>query len=371
MKTAITDMLGVDFPLLAFSHCRDVVAAVTNAGGFGVLGAAAFTPDELDVELGWIDNHVGGRPYGVDVLVPATLADTSAAGDPSAALPPEHLAFVNDLLRRYGVLGAGEQIEPGRDQPGRLTHEAAEALLDVAFAHSIRLVGNALGPPTPGIMERARRHGVPVAALVGSVKHALRQVEAGVDILVAQGTEAGGHTGEISTMVLVPDVVDAAGSLPVLAAGGIASGRQVAAALALGAAGVWTGSVWLTTEESETHQVVKHKMLAATSTDTIRSKARTGKPSRQLRTVWHDEWEGPDSPGALPMPLMGMISEPAMRRIEAAAEAHGEGAERLATYFVGQVVGRLTAIKPARQVVYEIVEEFTATMDRLDDWVAE
>jgi NAD(P)H-dependent flavin oxidoreductase YrpB (nitropropane dioxygenase family) len=207
---------------------------------------------------------------------------------------------------------------------------------------------------------------VPVAALVGTVEHAQRQVEAGVDLIVAQGGEAGGHTGEISTMVLVPEVVDAVAPLPVLAAGGIATGRQMAAALALGASGVWCGSVWLTTEEAETLPAVKAKMLAATSRDTVRSRSRTGKPARQLRSAWTDEWDSADSPGPLPMPLQMIVAEGAMAPIGKAAEAGNEGARQLANYFVGQVVGLMDTVKPARQVVYDMIEEFADALERLN-----
>jgi NAD(P)H-dependent flavin oxidoreductase YrpB (nitropropane dioxygenase family) len=205
-----------------------------------------------------------------------------------------------------------------------------------------------------------------VAALVGTAEHARRQLAAGVDLIVAQGTEAGGHTGEISTMVLVPEVVDAVAPLPVLAAGGIATGRQMAAALALGASGVWCGSVWLTTEEAETAPAVKEKMLAATSRDTLRSRSRTGKPARQLRSAWTDAWEGPDSPGTLPMPLQMIIAEPAMRQIDKLAESGHEGARELSNYFVGQCVGLMNTVKPARQVVYDMVEEFADALERLN-----
>jgi NAD(P)H-dependent flavin oxidoreductase YrpB (nitropropane dioxygenase family) len=249
----------------------------------------------------------------------------------------------------------------------RVTAEGATGLIDVALKHPIRLIASALGPPPPVMVERARAAGVPVAALVGTVEHARRQVAAGVDLIVAQGTEAGGHTGEVSTMVLVPEVVDAVAPVPVLAAGGIATGRQMAAALALGASGVWCGSVWLATEEAETEPAVKRKMLDATSLDTVRSRSRTGKPARQLKSAWTSEWdEAPESPGSLPMPLQMLLAEGAMDRIGRAAEAGNPGARDLANYFVGQVVGQLNQIKPARQVVYEMIEEFTDAVERLE-----
>jgi NAD(P)H-dependent flavin oxidoreductase YrpB (nitropropane dioxygenase family) len=372
MKTEVCDRFGIEFPLFAFSHCRDVVAAVTNAGGFGVLGAVAYTPERLEEELCWIDDHVGGRPYGVDVLVPGKIAKEAEApgGLDSllAAVPAEHWDFLARLFEKYGVPApdAGHD-DPRAGSAGRqVTKEGAGELIDVALKHPIRLIASALGTPPPVMVERARAAGVPVAALVGTVAHARRQVEAGVDLIVAQGGEAGGHTGEISTMVLVPEVVDAVAPLPVLAAGGIATGRQMAASMALGASGVWCGSVWLTTEEAETLPAVKAKMLAATSGDTVRSRSRTGKPARQLRSAWTDEWDSPGSPGPLPMPLQMIVAEGAMAPIGKAAEAGNEGARQLANYFVGQVVGQLNAVKPARQVVYDMIEEFAGALERLN-----
>jgi len=374
MHTDVCAMFGVEFPLFAFSHCRDVVAAVTNAGGFGVLGAVAYSAERLDAELSWIDRQVDGRPYGVDVLVPGGIAEPAGADGAAVldAIPQAHREFVARLFAKYGVplpdgpAGAAGLGAETADVARRVTAEGATRLIDTALKHPIRLIASALGPPPPVMVERARAAGVPVAALVGSVEHARRQVAAGVDLIVAQGMEAGGHTGEISTMVLVPQVVDAVAPIPVLAAGGIATGRQMAAALALGASGVWCGSVWLTTEEAETDPVVRRKLLAATSRDTVRSRSRTGKPARQLRSAWTREWdEAPESPGPLPMPLQLLLAEGAMRRIARAAESGNPGAEELANYFVGQVVGQLDRVRPARQVVYEMIEEFTETLDRL------
>jgi NAD(P)H-dependent flavin oxidoreductase YrpB (nitropropane dioxygenase family) len=245
--------------------------------------------------------------------------------------------------------------------------ELQRRLIDVAFGHNIRLIANALGPPPDWLIERAHEQGVLVAALAGKAKHALRHVEAGVDFVIAQGYEAGGHTGEIATMVLVPEVVDAIAPVPVLAAGGIANGRQMAAALALGAEGVWTGSVWLTTEEAETHPVVKQKFLAATSSDTIRSRSRSGKPARQLKSAWTDAWEDPKNPDPLPMPLQPQLVNQAWRRIEHAAHK-SPGAERLINYFVGQVVGSMNDVRSVRSVVEEMLQQYVDTMERLDRW---
>ncbi|WP_327583058.1 nitronate monooxygenase family protein [Nonomuraea sp. NBC_00507] len=369
MRTAICERLGIEFPLFAFSHCRDVVAAVTNAGGFGVLGAIAYSPEQLDTELTWIDERVGGRPYGVDVLVPGKIDDSAL--DRRAHLldfiPDRHRDFVTHLLAKYGVSAPAQPLTAVADELGRrVTAAGATGLIDVALKHPIGLIASALGPPPGEMVAKARQAGVPVAALVGTVEHARRQVAAGADLIVAQGTEAGGHTGEIATMVLVPQVVDAVAPVPVLAAGGIASGRQMAAAMALGADGVWCGSVWLTTEEAETAPAVKRKMLAASSLDTVRSRSRTGKPARQLKSAWTEEWDsGPESPGPLGMPLQILLSEGAMARIGAAAEKGEPGAVDLVNYYVGQVVGQLDQVKPAREVVYDMISEFGEAVERL------
>jgi NAD(P)H-dependent flavin oxidoreductase YrpB (nitropropane dioxygenase family) len=367
MRTPICDLLGIDLPLLAFSHCRDVVAAVTNAGGFGVLGASMQSAQVLEQELSWIDEQVRGRPYGADVLVPAKFegkGERLAADALAGRIPSRHREFTDELLAAHG-------IEPAQ-RAGRVTvtvgDEAGEQLLDVAFRHPIALIASALGTPPPQLIERARAAGVPTAALVGTREHAIRQVQAGVDILVAAGTEAGGHCGEVSTLVLVPEVIEAIRGIrpvPVLAAGGIVTGRQIAAAIALGADGAWTGSVWLTTEEAETAPHTKRKMLTATSSDTVRSRSRTGKPSRQLKSAWTAAWEAEGSPGALPMPLQSLLSEPALRRIDKLAEQGNPGAQELATYWVGQGVGLMTKVRPVREVVYEMAEDLAAAAERL------
>jgi NAD(P)H-dependent flavin oxidoreductase YrpB (nitropropane dioxygenase family) len=368
MRTAFTELVGVRHPIAGFNRSPGVVAAVTNAGGFGVLAASAYTPDELDAQLTWIEEQVGGKPYGVDLLVPEKFA----AGDPDnliaslrAQIPETHLAFVSGLLAKYDIPEApgppGKTGTPGtapQDEiAASLNPRGAQALLDVAFGHRISLIASALGTPPPGLVARAKAAGVAVAALVGQAKHARRQLDAGADVLIAQGTEAGGHTGTIATMVLTPEITDIAAGRPVLAAGGIASGRQMAAALALGAAGVWCGSVWLCSEEDVANQAIKAKFLAAASSDTLRSPTRTGKPARQLRSAWHDEWERPGSPAPLPMPLQPLLVNEAWQRIDAAAAAGHEGALRLESFFVGQVVGSFDAIRPAAEITRQMAAE--------------
>jgi NAD(P)H-dependent flavin oxidoreductase YrpB (nitropropane dioxygenase family) len=375
VKTPICDQYGIDFPLFAFSHCRDVVAAVTNAGGLGVLGGTAFSPQELEAELAWIDDQVRGRPYGVDIIVPAKFegkGENLTTGALVDRIPGEYRSFVTELLAFHDI----PSDENRRIGGSSLSGDTGEALLEVALRHPIKLMANALGVPPKYMIEAGQSSGVPVAALVGARQHALKQVEAGVDLIIAQGTEAGGHCGEVSTLVLVPEVLDALAEIgsdvPVLAAGGIVTGRQMAACVAMGAAGAWTGSVWLTTEEAETAPHTVQKFLAASSRDTIRSAGRTGKPSRQLVSDWTDAWapnEGGQKP--LPLPLQSMLVEPTLRRIDKLATNGHPGAQALATYFVGQGVGLMNKVKPARDVVLEFIEDYVAAAERLGGSLAD
>jgi NAD(P)H-dependent flavin oxidoreductase YrpB (nitropropane dioxygenase family) len=378
MKTPVCELLGIEFPLLAFSHCRDVVAAVTNTGAFGVLGAMRYDADELEVALRWIDEQVAGKPYGVDVIVPQRYEGKGEELDPeglAGRISDAHWQFLERLLAEHDLDGVwNREIAIASSRASGLFSDAnVDALLDVAFSHPIRLIANALGPAPERLIDRAKQQGVPCAGLVGAPEHAVRQVQAGVDLVAASGYEAGGHTGEIGTMVLVPEVIAAihGSGVPVLAAGGIVTGRQMAASLALGAAGVWTGSVWLTTHEAETSMFLREKMLRASSRASVRSRARTGKPARQLRTAWHEAWEGPESPGTLPMPLMGMLGGEALERIESAAEGGHEGARELASYYVGQGVGLMTAAKSAGEVVQDFMEDFVAAFEAVAGALAE
>ena len=372
MKSKICDSLGIEFPLFAFSHCRDVVAEVSKAGGFGVLGGAGHTPESLDIELNWIDSHVNGAPYGVDVIVPTSM-DAKEGGltpeEVEARIPLEHKAYVERILAENGIDADGLWDRTiGRDFGDNMREKGAAEVLDAAFSHPIKLVVNALGVPPQAMMQRARAAGVPVGALVGAREHAVKHAEAGVDVLVVAGTEAGGHCGEVSTLVLVPEVVEAVkpyGELPVLAAGGIVTGRQMAACMAMGAAGAWTGSVWLTTAEAETTASVKEKMLAANSRQTVRSRSRTGKYTRQLRSPWTDAWQTEEAPAPLPMPLQSLVSEPALRKIDKLAEGGDPAAKRLATYWVGQGVGLMNGSLSVRTVVFDFMQDFAEAAERL------
>lgn len=375
MKNDVTEMLDLEFPIFAFSHCRDVVAAVSKAGGLGVLGAVAHTPEALEVDLEWIEDEIGDKPYGVDLIIPAKYAGDEDGGyttdDLIKMIPAEHREFIDDILARYEVPPmpdekGGRSLDRGGAAP--FSANAAGPQLDVALAKNTSFVANALGPPPQHMIDAVKGAGRLTGALAGRPSHAEAHERAGVDIIIAQGSEAGGHTGEIGTMVLIPEIVDAT-SRPVLGAGGIGRGRQMAAAMALGAQGVWCGSVWLTTDEAETHPVVKEKFLAATSADTIRSRSLTGKHARMLKSAWTEEWERDDTPDPLGMPLQPILTAQAQRRIDRASHNAGSGAEKLANYFVGQIVGNMNQRKSSTQVVMEMVEEFIEAVEGLKGYL--
>ena len=376
MKSPICEMLGAEFPLVAFSHCKDVVVAVSKAGGVGVLGAVGMSPETLEQELNWIDERIDGKPYGVDVLIPNKMLGKGEEFNAQKLvdmIPQEYRDFRTDVLKNHDI-DAPELRESEGDISAsgfaqNTADQGAKALLDVAFSHPIKLIANALGVPPDWMVKMGKDNDVKVAALLGTKEHAIAQVKAGVDILVVSGTEAGGHCGSVSTMVLVPEVhraIQPYGDVPILAAGGIVTGEQMAASMVMGASGVWTASVWLTTAEAETHPIVKEKMLQASSSDTVRSRSRTGKHSRQLKSSWTDAWESESAPEPLPMPLQPMVAEPALAKVNQLAEGGHDGAVNLATYWVGQGVGLMTESLSAGTVVQEFKQDFINAYERFE-----
>ncbi len=313
-------------------------------------------------------------PYGVDLIAPTSQAATDDdTGETLAAqVPQEHRDYAMSILAQHEI-DAGDVYRERGIRNGILTSKQAGNIIDVAFSHPIKLIANALGVPPRYMLEMGKEKGVAVAALVGAKEHAVRQVEAGVDIIVVSGTEAGGHTGEVSTMVLVPEVCKAVegSGVAVLAAGGIVTGRQMAACMAMGAHGAWTGSVWLTTAEAETPTIIKEKYTQASSRDTVRSKYRTGKYSRQLRSPWTEAWEAEEAPKPLPMPIMSQVSEPALARIAKLADGGHSGAKQLTTYWVGQGVGLMDSVQDTKTVVREFMEDYLGAVERLSGTVEE
>ena len=384
MKSQICELLNIEFPIVAFSHCRDVVAAVSKAGGMGVLGAVGLSPEKLEIELSWIDEHVDGKPYGVDVLVPNSYVgkgENLSTNDLRAMIPQEHREFRADILEKHEIDANdlrsdadSQRTEQNSNQVLGAGLDGAKEVLEVAFSHPIGLVANALGVPPKWMLDMGKENNVPVAALIGAKQHAVKQVEAGVDIIVVSGTEGGGHCGSVSTMVLVPEVRRALkpyGDFPILAAGGICTGEQMAGVMAMGADGVWCASVFLPTTEAETSDNVKEKMIAASSSHTVRSKSRTGKHSRQLKSPWVDAWESKDAPEPLPMPLQTMVSEPALKKVADQAAIGHEGAKQLETYWVGQGIGLVNETLSAGQTVQKFKEEFAESYERLNRFFGE
>ena len=377
MNSKICELLDIEFPLVAFTHCRDVVVAVSKAGGCGVLGAVGMSPEQLEQELKWIDDHIDGKPYGVDVLIPNKMVDQSEKFDPEklkGMIPQEYADFRADVLENHDIEASDLRTldTAGSSFAANTKSDGAKALLDVAFNHPIKLIANALGVPPDWMLEMGKENDVKVAALLGTAQHAINQVKAGVDILVVSGTEAGGHCGSVSTMVLIPEVYEAIqpyGDVPILAAGGIVTGKQMAAAMTMGASGAWCGSVWLTTVESEVPPVIKEKMVAANSSQTVRSRSRTGKHSRQLVSPWTEAWESESAPEPLPMPLQPMVAEPALQKVAKLAEGGHDGAKDLATYWVGQGVGLMNQSISASDVVQEFKEDFIGAYERLTGFV--
>lgn len=367
MQTEFAKRLGIQFPIFAFTHCRDVVAAATNAGAFGVLGAVGFSPEQLEIELRWIDDHVGGRPYGVDIIIPQKYEGMEEKDAEklrqmiSARIPTGHREFARQLLKEAGVpeLPGGAVLEDRLS----MTEATSGPLVDVALRHpNVKLIANALGTPPPDVIKQVQETGRLIGALCGHPRHARRHVEAGLDFIIAQGGEGGGHTGELGSIVLWPEVIEIAGNIPVLAAGGVGSGRQMAAALAMGAQGVWCGSIWLTVDEAESSPATKESLFHASSSDTVRSRSFTGKPVRMLRNKWTSAWDAPGNPESLGAPLQMMVAGEAMIR----SGRYPEKAQDVICTPVGQIVGRMNQPQSSRELILEIVQDYVDAVDRLN-----
>jgi NAD(P)H-dependent flavin oxidoreductase YrpB (nitropropane dioxygenase family) len=363
MRTPLCEAFGIEYPIFAFTPSEHVAAEVSKAGGLGVLGCVRFNDaEELDDTLTWLDDNTDGKPYGVDVVMPMKVPEEVKDMDVSAMIPEDHKKFVDETLVKLGIppLPEGE----GREGVLGWLHSVARSHVDVALEHRPVLIANALGSPPVDVIAQAHEHGVKVAALAGAAKHALSHVANGVDIIVAQGYEAGGHTGEVASMVLQPDIVDAVGpDVPVLGAGGIGSGRQIAASLALGSQGVWTGSIWLGTQEYQrlnTHAGWEQAFTSATSSDTRRTRIYTGKPARLLKSKWTDAWDADEAPEALPMPLQNLLVADAHNRINAA------GDPEVVSMPVGQIVGRMNEVRSVAEVMADLIADFESTVKRLD-----
>ena len=371
MKTDICKKLGIEYPIFAFTHCRDVVVAVSKAGGIGVLGAVGYSPEQLKEELDWIDEHIGEYPYGVDTVIPQKYEGMDEKNPEQLLeslqkmIPDGHKKFVEDLLSANGVPEAPETNGPKGGLLG-WTEATAEPQIEEALKHkNVKLIANALGTPPADMIKKIQDKGVLIGALCGKIKQAVAHKEAGLDFIIAQGGEGGGHTGEIGSIVLWPQIVDAVDGLPVLAAGGIGNGRQMAAAMSTGVQGVWCGSLWLAVEEAAAQPAEKDSYLNATSEDTIRSKAWTGKPARMLKNKWTEAWENPENPDPLPMPLQGMITFDAMRRTSMYASSGNT--QEVSFNAAGQVIGQVKQVESVKDVIYRMINEYLDSVERLNE----
>jgi NAD(P)H-dependent flavin oxidoreductase YrpB (nitropropane dioxygenase family) len=362
LHTKLCDMLGIEYPIMAFNHCRDVVAAVCNAGGSGVMGALALSPEQITKETNWLKEHTNTRPWGIDLVFPLNIPFSATKEDLLAMVPPDYRAFVDKIKQDLGLPeeiygGAGMDL---MDLGVGGTSESQMRQLKAALEAKPAIIAAALGLNRE-VVEQCHAAGVKVLTLVGNVKSARRAADMGVDLIVAQGTEAGGHTGRIGTMALVPQVVDAVSPIPVLAAGGIGDGRGLVAALALGAVGVWTGTIWLTSHESPVADYVKDRILEATDEDAVISKIYTGKTCRNLNNKYIQRWNQPDAPKTLAMPLQNLYSPmPIMISTEdekSLSLFDKDGLRDWAACPAGNVIGMIKERKSCRQIIYDMVSQ--------------
>lgn len=356
LRTKLCDLLGIEFPIVAFTHCKDVVAAVVNAGGFAVLGEAMHTPEEIEADIKWIREKVDGKPYGIDLVLPASSPPAGSLDDIRAQIPESHLKYAAGIKERHNIPDPKGPI--ALHQWGGMNQEMARKQLDVVLEERVPVFTSGLGNPA-FIIEAAHERGIKVFGLIGKTRQAKREIEAGIDAIIAQGSDAAGHTGPNGTFSIVPEVVAIAGDTPIIAAGGVTTGQHLAAALCLGASGVWCGTIWLASRESDSDMIVKEKLLAATADDTVLSKSISGMPMRILKCVWTEEWAKPDAPAPLHAPYQMFLASDYIQ----AANDHRR--EDLMTEAAGQGVAFVDSMKPSRQIVMDMVEEALDTFDRL------
>jgi nitronate monooxygenase len=365
LRTRICDLLGIEHPIvlagMGGASTPELAAAVSNAGGLGVLGAAACGPTRLRA---WIrkTRELTDKPFGVDTLLPASVRrqqQISDAGDtdPEFSLDA-HRAFAAEFMDQNGLVSAPSSERQADDNDGLVLFSEPffSAQMDVIIEERVPVYAAGLGNPGPW-MDQLKANGTKVMSVVGAVRHAVQVASSGIDVVVAQGHDAGGHNSPVGTMALVPQVVDAMGSVPVLAAGGIADGRGVAAALMLGAAGVWIGSAFLASEEAGIHDFQKQALVDASEESTVVSRSLTGKPCRVLRSSWTAAWDkGELKP--LPMPFQSMISDPVM-----SAAVNGERAD-VYPGIAGQGIGMIKKVRPAAEILADFVEGAQVALGR-------
>ncbi|CAB1369251.1 nitronate monooxygenase [Denitratisoma oestradiolicum] len=360
LHTQLCEKLGIEYPVVAFTHCKDVAVAVINAGGFAVLGEALHTPDQIAADIKWIRERIGGKPFGIDLVLPSSVAEEQSVDELLAMIPQGHRDFEQMIKRKYNV--PDPKIAPDIHHWGGLDQKRALAQLDVVFDERVPVFASGLGSPA-FLLKRAHDLGMQVWGLVGKPRQAKKQIEAGTDVIIAQGYDAAGHTGNIGTFSIVPQVVDQARGtgVPVIAAGGVTTGRHLAAALALGADGVWTGSLWLASRESDVNLPLKERLIEAETDDTVYSNCISGYTMRTTRSPWHDEWLSDAAPEPLKPPLQMILSS---NYIQGSLDYQRKD---LMTEAAGQGIHYVKEMKPARQILSDIVEEALDVFDRFAD----
>ena len=358
LKTPICSRLGIEWPIFGFAHSVDVVSAVSAHGGLGVFGGTRNTPEEITDAMTQARRGAGEAPIGLDLVLPKGMPQTANRQAIEAEIPQAHREFVDGLWKKYQVPAPSK---PGMRSRFVRSEEIAAAQVEAALATDVNVFACGIGAPKE-VVARAKALGKTTLALVGSQRHAQAALAVGVDLLVAQGTDAGAHTGPIGTFSLVPQVVDVAGDVPVIAAGGVATGRHIAAALALGAQGVWMGTAWLTSHEhaAKLSPTLVNKLLAARSEDTVISRSDSGKTMRMLRSAWSEEWAAPEAPEPLTMPYHDILTgdlQSAINEHEIEPLVHGDGC--------GQSIAYFNEARPVRDIMEQLLEETEQTLARI------
>jgi NAD(P)H-dependent flavin oxidoreductase YrpB (nitropropane dioxygenase family) len=347
LRTPLCDLLEVALPIVCFTHCREVAVAAGRAGAFPVLGEALRSMEEIERDVRWIRERIGPN-FGVDLVLPARSPRDAGPDELYAEIPEAQRAYADRIRAQYDV------PDPVGDvvlrKWGGNNQKIARAQIDVVLDERVPVIATGLGAPD-FLFTEARARGVKLIALVGATRQARRQIERGADAIVAQGYDAAGHTGGMGTFSLVPEIVSVAGDVPVIAAGGVTTGRHLAAALCLGAVGVWAGTVWLASEESDVDPLVKERILGASGADTTRTATLSGKTMRVLKCPWTEAWERPEAPEILKSPYQMLLTA---RYLQGANDARRPD---LMTEAVGQGVGAVTRAEPVAHIVDAMASE--------------
>lgn len=356
IRTPLCEHLGIRHPIFGFSHSVDVVVAIAQAGGFPVLGLARELPHEIPQILQDVQRRMGEMPYAIDLMLPSRVPQAASIDQLRAALPPTHVDFVQGLRERFEV--------PPPTRPSFFTTQVrSEALfneqIEAVLASNCRGVATAIGLRAD-LIERAKACGKLTFSLVGSVRHARKAIDMGVEVLVAQGYDAGGHTGTVGTLSLLPQIIAAADGRPVLAAGGIGTGEQVLGSIAMGAQGAWLGTLWMAARENHTPPALLQRLVDSSSEDTLITRAHSGKPYRVVRSEWIDAWQQPDAPAPLDMPLQQVLTG------DVFASMHEHGDSRLIYEAAGQSVFAIRGETTVAAQMAQLVSGMQQAWSRLE-----